>query len=435
MNFSKLILSLNGFPVAKAEKELASVQSLSKDAFSAWQQQKAWAIAKFHFDNNAFYKLKVGKHFPANWEDLPILTKLDLQQPINTLLTKGVKLSNCYTAYTSGSSGNPFYFAKDAYTHAMTWAMIANRYSWHNLAIGDKQARFSVMPVELKKRRRETLKDKLMNRVRCNVLDLSDASLANYLQLFKRHAFVYLYGYTSALTLFARYLEQQNIILKDICPSLRLCISTSELSTEGHTELFQKVFGVKHIREYGASETCITGFDDANGNFLLTEETLYNEVVDENMKLQAFGISGTLLSTSLYNTAMPMVRYKLGDELTLQENNKSIYRAISQFCGRTNDVIQLPDGKKIAAMALDHLVGSTLKTISVIREFIVRQVAIDTFIFEVVAQRHLHEAEVALLKEKTALYLHHELNIQIEYVDVINRPASGKLKLFYSELN
>lgn len=423
---------MNGFPVSKAKQELRFIQSLPKDAFLTWQRNKAWRIARFHFDNNTFYRQKVGKTFPDKWEDLPILTKQDLQQPLPALLAKGVKLSNCYTAYTSGSSGNPFYFAKDAYSHAMTWAMIANRYSWHGLSIDDKQARFSVLPVEMKKRWKERIKDKLMNRVRCNVLDLSDGSMTNYLQLFSQHSFVYIYGYTSALALFARYLESRNIVLKDVCPSLRLCISTSELSTEWHTELFQRVFGVKHIREYGASETCITGFDDPDSHFLLTEETLFNEVVDANMNAAD---SGTLLSTSLYNTAMPMVRYKLGDELTLRENNKSIHRIISQFSGRTNDVIQLPGNKKIAAMALDHLVGSTLKIITVIKEFIVRQPAIDTFIFEVVAERRLNETEIALLKEKATLYLHPELKIEIRYMDMINRPASGKLKLFYSELN
>jgi phenylacetate-CoA ligase len=435
LNFSKFILSVNGFPVSKAEKELSFVQSLPIDAFKDWQQKKAWSIARFHFDNNAFYKLKVGNTFPDNWEDLPVLTKLDLQQPLASLLTRGVKLSNCYTAYTSGSSGNPFYFAKDAYAHAMTWAMIANRYSWHKLGIDDKQARFSVMPVEAKKHWRETIKDRLMNRVRCNVLDLSEPALEEYLQLFRRHPFAYIYGYTSALSLFARYLEKKDIVLKDVCPSLRLCTSTSELSTEWHTELFQRVFGVKHIREYGASETCITGFDDVHGQFLLTEETLYNEVVDGDKQPLGFDKAGTLLSTSLYNTAMPIVRYQLGDELTLTDNKGSIYRTISQFCGRTNDVIQLPGGKQLAAMALDHLVGSTLKTITVIKEFIVRQTAIDNFIFEVVAERKLNETELALLKEKTVLYLHQDLKIDLKYMEQINRPASGKLKLFYSELS
>ena len=65
----------------------------------------------------------------------------------------------------------------------MTWALIANRYKWHGLDLDDKQARFMVQLRERRKRVREQFKDVLMNRVKCDVFNLSEDALNRYLLL------------------------------------------------------------------------------------------------------------------------------------------------------------------------------------------------------------------------------------------------------------
>jgi len=427
LNLSKFILNASGFPMVKAERELSAIQSLSVDAFAEWQERKRWEIARFHFDNNEYYRTKVGKYFPSNWQDLPVITKQDLQQPVQKLLTRGLRLDKCYTAFTSGSSGVPMYFAKDTFAHAMTWALIANRYSWHGLKLGDKQARFTVMPNNEKRRRKEVLKDKLMNRVRCNVFDLSEAALTKYLHLFQVNKFRYVYGYTSALVAFARFLESQNIVLKEVCPTLSLCISTSELVTPRQAQLLEQWMGIKHVREYGASETCITGFDDKDGDFILTAETLYNEIEEGDN-------SGTILTTSLYNKAFPMVKYQLGDDVTLGERRKGIYQIIAQMNGRSNDMIHLPEGKTTSPMMIDYVIAGLVAKTNVLKEYVARQTAIDTFVFEMVTERPLNDDEVRLLIEQAESYLAKGICVEIKYTDKIVRPASGKQRFFYSEL-
>jgi len=75
---------------------------------------------------------------------------------------------------------------------------------------------------------KERLKDKLSNRFRFSVFDMSDKQLAKNVKLFGNTNFEYLYGYSNALTLFAKYLERKNSVLKDNCGSLKACIATSE---------------------------------------------------------------------------------------------------------------------------------------------------------------------------------------------------------------
>lgn len=70
-----------------------------------------------------------------------------------------------------------------------------------------------------------------------------------------------------------------------------------------------------------------------------------------------------------------------------------------------------------------------------VREFIVRQIALDTFVFDVVTDKDLNSDEIKSLEDKLEEYLEPGLKLIINRVEKINRPASGKIKHFYSEIN
>ena len=128
MSFLELSLKLKGFPFSEAEKELKKIQNLSSDEFYKWQESKRWQIVKYHFENNEFYRSKTGKKFPKKWEDVPVIVKSDFQSFDKKLISESINKKDLYTGYTSGSSGHPFNYAKDKFAHAMTWALIKNRY-------------------------------------------------------------------------------------------------------------------------------------------------------------------------------------------------------------------------------------------------------------------------------------------------------------------
>ena len=138
MSFLELSLRLKGFPFREAEKELNRIQNLSSEEFYEWQVKKRWQIVKYHYENNEFYRSKVGNKFPDKWEDIPIIVKSDFQSSDKKLISDSVKKKNLYTGYTSGSSGHPFNYAKDKFAHAMTWALIKDRYKNFGLALNSE---------------------------------------------------------------------------------------------------------------------------------------------------------------------------------------------------------------------------------------------------------------------------------------------------------
>jgi len=424
LNLFEQILQFKGYTFSEAKKELARLQAMSVDQFLDCQQKKAWQQVRFHYEHNPLYRKLVGNTLPGKWEDLPIVTKKDLQQPLSNIITKGVNLKDCHTGNTSGSTGTPFFYAKDKMTHAMTWAVIADRYGWYGLTFSSRQARFYGIPKEFVANSKERLKDKMMNRERFCVFDLSDKAMEQFIQRFRNRKFDYVYGYTSALVMFARYLIDKGITIKEVCPSLKICISTSETATPEDHKILEQGFGIPHIREYGLSETCITAFDAPDGNWRLTEETLFTET-----------LNGKILSTSLYNTTLPMIRYETGDIGIIEKERVGIYRILRQLHGRTNDMIILPSGKTAAGLTFYYISRSVLETSGILKEFIIRQTGLNEFTFDIVSDRDLTTEEKELVKQKISLYLEPGLDIILNRVQHIERPASGKLKHFYSELN
>ena len=176
------------------------------------------------------------------------------QKDLRNIISNDYRLNQVYQSQTSGSSGHPFYFAKDKFSHAITHALIIKNYQNYGLSVDDKQARFYGIPISGLPRYKEILKDKILNRVRFPVFDLSNIMFKKFLSKFYNKKFIYVYGYTSAIALFAKYLISRNIILRKICPTLKYCIVTSEVCTSEDKYNIEYGLGIKVINEYGASE-------------------------------------------------------------------------------------------------------------------------------------------------------------------------------------
>src|SRR5690606_1309856 len=105
-------------------------------------------------------------------------------------LSKSFNSKNIYINRTSGSSGDPFIFARDRYAHAITWASIIHRFKIHNIDLNTSfQARFYGMTLNFKGYYFIRIKDFFSNRYRFSVLDFSDSGIEKILNIFKRKKF------------------------------------------------------------------------------------------------------------------------------------------------------------------------------------------------------------------------------------------------------
>ncbi|MDI1304080.1 MAG: phenylacetate--CoA ligase family protein [bacterium] len=427
-----LSLQLNGFPMKEAKAELRKIVALSEKEHEAFLENKKLEIVNFHLQNNPFYQELVGSN-TANWDDLPILNKRNLQRPLLERLSNGYSPKNSYVNKTSGSSGDPFIFAKDKYSHALTWASNMYRFGWYGIDFNSSyQARFYGIPMDFIGNKKERFKDLLSHRFRFSIFDLSDVVLEKILKKFQNKKFDYINGYTSSIVLFAKYLKKKNIILKEICPTLKVCMVTSEMLFEDDKILLEQQFGIPIVNEYGASELDLIAFQNPKDEWQVNSETLFVEILDENNQAVPNGTSGRIVITSLFNKAHPFIRYDIGDIGILDEKSTLKKPILKKLIGRTNDIALLPSGKKSPGLTFYYVTKSFIEDDGNVKEFIIKQTKIDTFEIEYVSENELNLKQIKKIETAIALYLEPDLSFSFIRKKALERSNRGKLKQFKS---
>jgi phenylacetate-CoA ligase len=428
-----LSLQLNGFPIKKAKRVLKNIQEQSESDFEHYIKRSKIDIVNYHLEHNPFYKSLANNVNPLDWNSVPVMTKRDLQHPLVERLSKEFTLKNVYINKTSGSSGDPFIFAKDKFCHALTWAIIQNRFSWYGLDFNrSRQARFYGIPLDKKGYYKECFKDVLSRRTRFSVFDLSDMAFEKHLKKFQSIAFDYINGYTSPIVQFAKFLERKELILASVCPTLKACMVTSEMLFEDDKKLMETQFGVPVINEYGASELDLIAFENPKGEWQINSETLYVEILDVQDKPVLLGVEGRVVITSFYNKAHPFIRYDIGDIGVLSKKSTVKKPILQKLLGRTNDIAILPSGKKAAGLTFYYITKSIIEDDGNVKEFVIEQLKLDTFKILYVSAKQLSEDKISLIKAEMETYLEKGLNIIFERQDFIQRSKSGKLKQFSS---
>ena len=428
-----LTLKLNSFPIKAAKAELKRIVNLSEQEYALFLDNKKKEIVNYHINNNNFYKKLVGTNPNLNWEDLPILNKKNLQSPLSERLSDNLEVKNVYVSKTSGSSGDPFVFAKDKFCHALTWASNIYRFGWFGIDFNTSyQARFYGIPLDFIGNKKERIKDFLSNRYRFTIFDLSDKVLEKVLTHFQSKKFDYINGYTSSIVLFAKFLEQKGIVLKTVCPTLKVCMVTSEMLFEKDKILLEKQFGIPIVNEYGASELDLIAFQNPEGAWQVNSETLFIEILDTENNILPYGNEGRIVITSLFNTAHPFIRYDIGDIGILDEKSTLQKPILKQLTGRTNDIAILPSGKKSPGLTFYYVTKSIIEDDGNVKEFVIKQIKINTFEIEYVSELELTVAQITNIEKAIATYLESGLVFTYTRKEKLIRSKSGKLKQFVS---
>jgi phenylacetate-CoA ligase len=417
-----LYLQFTGFDLKRAKLEINSLNKLSAQELQQWQEKKKWETVKTHFENNPFYRKLLGGNMPDSWDKLPVLRKSDFQQPLELLISDKYKKSELFVSNTSGSTGTPFYFAKNKYAHAVAWASIQILYQEAGIAPTDVQARFFGIPLSGWSNYKENAKDLLMRRIRFPVFQLNDSTLEKYCQKIFNGKVNYIYGYTNSIKHFAKYVSGKYMPLNAKCPTLKAAIVTSEMCTVDEQNFIASALGVPVYKEYGASEVGIIAFEK-NSIYKVLDASVYVENNDKN----------ELLITSLFNDAFPLIRYNIGDIGTIERRTDGTF--IKEILGRSDDMVHLPNGNVAAGLTLYYCSRAILEQQSTIKEIYVTQKTLSKFVIYYISDAVLTEQQIGIVRQAFNTYLQPGLELVFEKQDQIRRRKSGKFQIFTSEIN
>ncbi len=128
----------------------------------------------------------------------------------------------------------------------------------------------------------------------------------------------------------------------DIAP--RALLSGGEALTEADRRTIDEAFGCRLVEDYGASECMNIAHGCRCGRLHLNESWVVLEGVDERMRAVPDGeASYTALLTNLANRVQPIVRYDIGDSITIGRGRCDCGsdRPSLQVAGRRDDVLTM----------------------------------------------------------------------------------------------
>ena len=424
-------------------KKLEDTQWYAREDLKKLQWQKLKKLLQHSYKHISYYQKQFKKlgirpediDGPEDFREFPFLTKNNIRSNLSDLKAENIK--HFVTDCTSGSTGTPLTFFKERSTSGHFLAAKYRGHRWHNFNIGDREVKFWGLPIDQRPKWREHIKDFVLNRTLFVVFDISRETLLEHFKACQRIRPKYMYGYSSALYRFARYLKEEGIDAAQL--NLKGVISTSEVLYDFERELIEHVFRCPMINEYGACEAGVMAFECPEGKMHITVENVYLEILKEDGQPAMPGELGEIVVTELNNFAMPFIRYKIGDLATCVDEEEKCKCArglplIGEIVGRALDTAITPTGKLLHAHVFNYIIRSAISHGADIKEFKIIQKDKHKLLIKVVASKKLREEYRNYITGQIKNLMGENIKIDFEEVESIPLEKHGKFRFFSSEI-
>lgn len=331
-------------------------------------------------------KPELMEHFDEVITD-PAVRKADVKKHIADLDNLGKPFLGQYMVWTtSGTTGTPGIFLEDKNWEAVISAVNVLRIGgeWYNWEVikgmmragGNSASVFAgnghFFGVTMLERQRQSNRSRA-KRIQLIPVTLPISEIVQRLNALQPAMFA---GYASALGLLA---QEQLAGRLNIHPSI--VISSAEPLSDENRALIQQAFGVPPRNNYGCSEGGVMGYECKQGLMHLNADWVIFEPVDAaHQPIPAGQLSDRTLITNLANRVMPIIRYELGDRVSLSPEPCScgITLPVVTVEGRTDEILRFtaPGGQLIPILPL--ALWSVLKETPGVLRFQAIQTAPDT---------------------------------------------------------
>ncbi|HDZ15129.1 hypothetical protein LCGC14_0700380 [marine sediment metagenome] len=307
--------------------ELKDTEWLNRQQLQDLQTEKARKFLCFAGESSPFYRKLFGEvGFKPNEYSgvsdlfcIPELDKLSLIENNASIHSDNI-FEKVRLAETSGTSGQSLSFNRSERWDSLNRAAMMRSYDWYGVKPWDRNGYLWGYNISRKQNRKVKLLDMLQNRFR--LFGYSSDEIDAFAR--KLCGASFLNGYSSMVYEVARLINEKGI---DV-PALKLVKGTSEMIMDIHHVESIKAFGCRVTSEYGAAEAGLIAFECPYGGLHINVE---NVIVEQNSE-------GEILITNLESQSFPIIRYNLGDIVSLSEKFCS--------CGRAHPLVSEIQGRK-----------------------------------------------------------------------------------------
>lgn len=328
----------------------------SRDQLLDYQYRRLKEIVKYAYDNVPFYHEKF-RRIDLRPEDirsikdlnkLPIIRRSELQENVDKIISKEFDARELKRVSTSGSSGRPLFTYITDREDAIRKAKLLRA----NTICGQKpRDRWAVITAPQHQPSVYRIQKLLGMYVPIPVSVFDDA--ATQISKLERIKPDVLDGYSSSLLLLAKEVENRGI--KNIKP--RIIIGGAELIDASSRRFIQKIFDAPFYDEYACVELERLAWQcEERSEYHIDADSVIMQFVDENGEEVAPGEMGEIVCTSLFNYAMPFIRYAVGDIGKASDNMECAcgrtFPLMKIIEGRKDSIVHLPDGRTLSPLAL-----------------------------------------------------------------------------------
>jgi phenylacetate-CoA ligase len=360
-------------------------------------------------------------------KEVPMTTKAEIQaSPLNDVVANNIDVTKCVKGITSGSTGLPLTIIIDRKGDDFRLALWGRAYFENGLRTRDKMATI-IDPRHIRKRKRWVERLGILRRKEISVFDDVSHQM-DILESFKPDV---LKGYSSSLMILADFCKKKKGSARP-----RFIYTGAELLLEKDRKLIGSAFGCDVLDYYGASEFSLLAWECQNhiGYHMNSDATVIEFV--NNGEVVAPGERGEVVCTSLVNTAMPLIRYRIGDIGIPLAESCSCGRSLpllKMLEGRTDDFLISLDGRIIPPTIFFPYPFKSLKGI---KQFKVIQEKRDKMTIQLAVEQELQESERFLEQARREIerVFGKGMRVDFQFLEKIDKDPTGKLRKIVSRI-
>ncbi len=355
-------------------KSLLTSGQFTAEQMHTYQSEQFVQLARHAINNTEFYRrwakeqgISVGDiRSLADIQQFPVIEKAFIRE--NAALFKaGPRNTNAkpMTLFTSGTTGTPLSVFTDQDSRSEHYAFFSRLRSWYGVdPVARRATLFGriIMPAVQKKppfwRYDAAQKNLLMSSYH-----LKSENLIHYYNKLRTYQPQEIFSYPSSVTRIAEF-----IIAEKLPPlPLRLLMTTAENLHEWQKTLLQQAFNAPIVNQYGCTEMAFFVSSLPDGSMRFHPEHGIAEVRTSSGEIAEQG-EGELVVTGLVNYSMPVIRYAIGDAVTLGTVNANGFPELVQVHGRKDDVIYMRDGTPVGRLDPIFKGGSGIKAAQILQD-------------------------------------------------------------------
>ncbi len=325
------------------------------------QQNQLEHLVRFAKAQVPFYKDRLACLFKrdgtfdfSRWKEVPILTRTDLLHQRESMLAQLLPSGHGPTAdFTgTGTTGIPVTTRQNALVGMASKAGLFRAFNWNKLDFTKNMFRWHAVKADVAREPKGIVVQGWGPAWETSprsgqIISLNHVNpVGQAADLMQSYKPAYVIGRANNLFDLAREMRARGNPPKVDC-----MIAFGANLSEATREECMQVFGSRIMDIYNSKEV----YDIAHqcpetSNYHVNWELLLVEVLDENNNTCPPGVQGRCIVTPFYNTAQPLIRYDIGDQLTLGTNCKCgrTLQTITSLNGRTIHMFRRQNGEKFS---------------------------------------------------------------------------------------